>query len=390
MEIRQSLSLFVEWAASQAIEYISEDILKKYAIEKVGYWEAASNLPDRDREKLRALRMLCCFMKHEPFECRIPLLEHRFYTLLKNYIQLYLQWCENERGYRPTTIKSRQWILCRYDNFLYEKKLDINDVSVDINEEFFSSDACGNRISYKSTIRDMLQYMYDSGFLKKDLSPYVLKEPKRFRHQEIPTTYTTEEIKCILESIDRSTAKGKRDYLVVLLAAEYGMRASDIVRLSPGHIDWEDNAISFNQFKTGVRIQYPLLASVGNAIIDYLQNGRPKNGDDVIIVSHENLNKGKQLSSPTIHSIVTAGFRGARIPNWQNKKHGPHSLRFSLASNMLKQGIGFHVISSALGHASSESTKTYVKIDIERLRQCSLSIPAIHNIWLSAGKEMES
>ena len=79
----------------------------------------------------------------------------------------------------------------------------------------------------------------------------------------------------MLSAIDRSTRKGKRDYLVSLLAAEYGMRASDIVRLSLKHIDWERNTVSFSQYKTDVPVQYPLLSSVGNAIIDYLRHGRP-------------------------------------------------------------------------------------------------------------------
>jgi site-specific recombinase XerD len=148
------------------------------------------------------------------------------------------------------------------------------------------------------------------------------------------------------------------------------MRASDIVRLSLKHIDLERNTVSFSQYKTDVPVQYPLLSSVGNAIIDYLRHGRPTEVDDVIIVSHDHVTQGKLLSTPTIHSIVTAAFRRSQIQGWQKKKHGPHSLRFSLASNMLKQGIGYQVISTALGHSSTESTKNYVKIDIDCLREC--------------------
>ena len=134
-------------------------------------------------------------------------------------------------------------------------------------------------------------------------------------------------------------------------------------------------------------MQYPLLSSVGNAIIDYLRHGRPTEVDDVIIVSHDHVTRGKLLSTPTIHSIVTAAFRRSQIKGWQKKKHGPHSLRFSLASNMLKQGIGFQVISTALGHTSTESTKAYVKIDIDRLRECSLPVPNLNSYWYTERKE---
>jgi len=373
--------LFGEWANYQSIDRVSEEAIRAYAMEKTGCWEAAINLPKKDRITLRALRLLSNFLKGEPFERRTPLKEYRFYTILKDHLHTYLVWCEEEKGYRPTTIQYKFSILCRYDNFLHDKMLDLKDVTIELNEEFFASDTCGHRIIYKSAVRDMFQYLFDFNILDKDLSPYVLKESMRSKRLEIPTTYTTEEIKSLLGAIDRSTPKGKRDYLVVLLAAEYGMRASDIVRLSFRHIDWERNIVSFSQYKTDVPVQYPLLSSIGNAIIDYLRYGRPTEVDDVIIVNHDNVSRGKLLSTPTIHSIVTAAFRRSQIQGWQKKKHGPHSLRFSLASNMLKQGIGFQVISTVLGHSSTESTKAYVKIDIDRLRECSLPVPKLNSYW---------
>ncbi len=379
--------LFSQWAYRQSIDRISEKVIRTYTLEKTGCWEAAINLPDKDRITLRALRLLSNFLNGEPFEGRTPLKEHQFYTILKDHVHPYLRWCEEEKGHRPTTIQYKFWILCRYDNFLHDKMLDLKDVTIGLNEEFFASDVCGNRNSYKSTVREMYQYLFNFSILHKDLSPYVLKEPRRSRRAEIPTTYTTGEIKSLLGAIDRSTPKGKRDYLVVLLAAEYGMRASDIVRLSLKHIDWERNTVSFSQYKTDVPVQYPLLSSIGNAIIDYLRHGRPTVVNDVIILSHDHVTLGKLLSTATIHSIVTAAFRRSQIQGWQQKKHGPHSLRFSLASNMLKQEIGFQVISTALGHSSTESTKTYVKIDIDRLRECSLPVPSLNSYWYTERKE---
>lgn len=379
--------LFGYWADEHAIDCVSEKAIRAYSLEKTGCWESAINLPDKYRLTLRTLRLLNNFIQGEAFEGRTPLKAHQFYTILKDHVHSYLRWCEEVRGYRSSTIRYKFRILSRYDNFIHDKISDIHDVTIELNEEFFASDACGNRTSYKSTVREIFQYMFDFSILDKDLSLYVLKEPRRSKHHEMPTTYTTEEIKSLLGAIDRSTPKGKRDYLAVLLAAEYGMRASDIVRLSLKHIDWERNIISFSQYKTDVPVQYPLLSSVGNAIIDYLRHGRPTGASDVIIVSHEHITRSTPLSTATIHSIVTAAFRRSQIQGWQQKKHGPHSLRFSLASNMLKQGIGFQVISAALGHSSTESTKTYVKIDINRLRDCALPVPKLHSRWYTERKE---
>lgn len=378
--------LFGEWADDHVIDCICEEAIRAYSLERTGCWEAALNLPAKDRVILRALRLLNNFIKGDVFEGRTPLKEYRFYTSIKDHIHPFLCWCEEVKGYRPSTIQYKFWILCRYDNFLHNKALDIRDVNIGLNEEFFDSDACGNRVIFKTAIRQMYQYLFDFNFLNEDLTLYVLKEPTRSKHIEIPTTYTTEEIKSLLGGIDRSTPKGKRDYLVVLLAAEYGMRASDIVRLSLKDIDWEHNTVSFRQYKTDVPVQYPLLSSVGNAIIDYLRYDQLTKVDDVIIVSHDHFSRGKMLSTVTIHSIVTAAFRRSRIKGWQQKKHGPHSLRFSLASNMLKRGVSFQVISAILGHSSIDSTKAYVKVDIGRLRECSLPVPKLTSYWYTKGK----
>jgi len=71
-------------------------------------------------------------------------------------------------------------------------------------------------------------------------------------------------------------------------------------------------------------------------------------------------------------------MRLANIKNWKHKKHGPHSLRHSLATNMLKKNISMPVISTVLGHQNTESTKIYLSVDTDKLRQCPLPIPALH------------
>jgi site-specific recombinase XerD len=152
-------------------------------------------------------------------------------------------------------------------------------------------------------------------------------------------------------------------------------------------INWEKNIISIVQHKTGVPVEFPLLASVGNAIIDYLKHGRPVGGDDLIIVNHENTHKGQKLKSPTIHSIVSKAMSIANIANWKEKKHGPHSLRHSLATNMLKQNVAIPIISTILGHQSTESTKIYIGVDIPKLRLCSLPVPELRSIYFATGKE---
>ncbi|WP_296561788.1 tyrosine-type recombinase/integrase, partial [uncultured Acetobacterium sp.] len=87
--------------------------------------------------------------------------------------------------------------------------------------------------------------------------------------------------------------------------------------------------------------------------------------------------RGKKLCKTTIHSIVAKYMRLANISHWKEKKHGAHSLRHSLATNLLKKNVPISIISTVLGHQNTESTKGYLAVDINRLRECPLPIPAL-------------
>ena len=71
-----------------------------------------------------------------------------------------------------------------------------------------------------------------------------------YKRQKLPSAYTSEEIKKIVSSVDRSTTTGKRNYSIILLATMLGLRASDIANLKFENILWEDNAIRLIQHKT--------------------------------------------------------------------------------------------------------------------------------------------
>ena len=108
----------------------------------------------------------------------------------------------------------------------------------------------------------------------------------------------------IEESIDRSGSIGKRDYAMFLLATRLGLRASDIANLRFIDIDWENDEITITQYKTKKKITLPLLADIGNAIIDYLKYGRPKFTSQQVFIS------SRAPYKPATSSIVCGAIRG--------------------------------------------------------------------------------
>lgn len=197
---------------------------------------------------------------------------------------------------------------------------------------------------------------------------------KMHRKERIPSFYTAEEVAKVENSISRSSGVGKRNYAMVLLASRLGLRASDIAGLQFSNIDWDRNTITLVMQKTGKVIELPLLADVGNAIIDYLQNGRPQSFLQSVFLSSRApyVSATSQMVCNAINTIICQS--GIDVTA---KHHGPHSLRHSLASTMLENGAMMPVISESLGHRSTETTLTYLKIDIRSLQKCALPVPSV-------------
>lgn len=369
---------YVDFSEAVGFQYCDEIFGAHIIVDRFTHVEIAG---------LRAIRMLTSYQKDGDFEFRSPKIERVFYGYIGNNISAYLTYIRNVQHLSEHTISNKKQYLYEFFCYLMDHSLTLNELSLVVIEDFYSSMeySIATRHNCGSTLRIYFKYAYDSGFADNDNSIFVLKDNYN-HHSKLPTTYEESEISRIINAVERSSAIGKRDYLILLLAAEYGWRAKDIVSFRFDQIDWDKNVIDFNQHKTDVPVEYPLLSSVGNAIIDYLKNGRPITDAEEIIVSAETSKRGKPLTSPTIHSVVSQYIRKADIKNWSQKKHGPHSLRHSLATNMLKKNISLPIISTILGHQSTESTKVYLQVDTEKLRQCALPMPNMCSKYYKAGR----
>lgn len=224
-----------------------------------------------------------------------------------------------------------------------------------------------------SYLHVLFRFWYENHITTNDYEE-ILKAYRWRREERIPSFFNKEELMCIERSIDRGGSVGKRDYAMFLLASRLGLRASDIAKLKFANIDWEKNEITIIQYKTGKEIVLPLLTDIGNAIIDYLQYGRPKSTSQQIFIS------SRAPYKPATSSIVCGAIRkiieesGIAVGN---RHHGAHSLRHSLASCLINYETPIPVITGILGHESSTTTMTYLHLDINSLLKCSLPVPAV-------------
>ena len=137
---------------------------------------------------------------------------------------------------------------------------------------------------------------------------------------------------------------------------------------------WDKNLIHLEQYKTGKPVTIPLLPETGNAIIDYLKNDRPKS--ELRNIFLRLTPPYLALTTHQVRNIVTEYIQKAGVDRMDPyRKKGPHALRHSLAGRLLEKNTPLPIISSILGHASSESTAFYLGIDYTSLEQCALDVP---------------
>jgi integrase/recombinase XerD len=271
----------------------------------------------------------------------------------------------------------------RYLNLLYldlqQYGKSVSDINVPYLIQFLAGIEKRERgVTYKiiSILRVFFKYLCAQKILLDNREEYwssILKA-KPVRQPKVPSVYSVEEVEKMIGAIDRGSPVGKRNYAMILLAARYGLRISDIVGLRFCNIDWKNNYISLIQTKTKRNIKFPLSEEVGSAIIDYLQFGRLDVNEPYIFLSAA-APYGK-LSNAILFRVIGKSLQQAGIDTMERKR-GPHSLRHSLATNLLGLNEPLPVISEILGHSSTASTMFYLRVDFKQLQQCALDVPCV-------------
>lgn len=306
--------------------------------------------------------------KHRPkiFEGEIGLNIKRFISHRKNTFNL----CEN-------TISSYTIYLYSFYNFLTKIGLkQIEEIkSSDIVKYIEQIEPPGSAKLHVSLVllKLFLIYLYEQQILAVDHSLNIPKDNYK-KQAKLPSAFTHSEIKALLNAVDRGNPKGKRDYAILLMATKLGLRASDIRGIKFENLDWDRGLIILNQRKTGRPIELPLLPEIGNAMIDYLKHGRPISSDDNCFISI--LAPYQQIDANAIGNMVSKYIALANI-NCSGRKHGPHAIRHSFASELLRENVSMPLISAALGHKNMESTTIYLRIDATSLKKCALEVPSV-------------
>ncbi len=336
-----------------------------------------SNLTHYQKDHLR--HCLCLVLFYETGNIPIYINrkpQYEISNVFRPVIDEYLRYKKSMRV-SEITLNAHRWHLYQFSDYLVSRDLQSISFLSPLELMHYASDSFKNEPAAKNQsliiVRRFLNYLYDNNYIKRNLSQVVPKDNYR-QQAKLPSVYTKEEIRTILDSIDRSTSTGKRNYAILLFAIRLGMRASDISSLEFSHLNWSKNQISFTQKKTDRAVQLPLPSDVGESIINYIKNNRPISDDKHIFLSprHPHNPIDSQAISLLTRKIIASS--GVKIGN---RKSGPHALRHTMANFMINEGTTLPIIAEVLGHASVQTSMNYLRIDVESMRQCVMEVPLV-------------
>ncbi len=227
---------------------------------------------------------------------------------------------------------------------------------------------------YTSNLRVFLRYLYGSAQTASDLSRTVIG-PRIYDYEDIPSALRPEEVQKVLEVARQDLSPtGRRDYAMLMLLATYGLRAGEVIALRLEDLDWKKEVLRVRHSKTAAHSELPLLREPGEALLGYLQKGRPKSVyREIFLYAHAPYRPFKR-NATGLYSAVQYRLAAAGVTPCG--KRGPHAFRHARAVSLLRAAVSIKTIGDVLGHRSAHSTGVYLKLATQDLRAVGLEIPS--------------
>jgi site-specific recombinase XerD len=286
----------------------------------------------------------------------------------------YVDYLRRERGLAEATLAHRHLFPRRFLEERFRKKpVRLSHLKAQDLIRYIRKHAHEYSVQYRSNVvlvlRDFCRFLYLRGYIRNDIACSIPRIPA-WKPTCLPTYLEPPDVNRLLKTCKRDTPKGMRDYAILLLLVRLGLRAGEVRRLALDDIDWETGQITICG-KGGKRNRLPLPHDVGKALVQYLQHGRPPCSSRDVFIRTRAPHTGFQCSGP-ITKIVQQALEHAGL----NPPHkGPHLLRHTFATHLLRRGASLPEISKMLGHENPSSTLVYAHIDMINLREVAQPWP---------------
>ncbi|MHB8191054.1 MAG: tyrosine-type recombinase/integrase [Ferrimicrobium sp.] len=286
-------------------------------------------------------------------------------TPIELFIEGYRNYLDQERGFAPGTVRNYLGVAHAFVTHISTNgSFDLATLSAAQVSDFILAESRRGKVgSVKSTttrLRSLLRYAYLEGLTQNALAGAV-PSVACWRLSSLPKAMPTKDVAKLVKSCDHREAVGRRDFAILMLLWRLGLRAGEVARLELGDIDWRSGEVVIRG-KGNRNDKLPLPSDVGEAIVNWLQQGRPQCSDAAVFVRvHAPIGR---LSPGGITSVVRNGCKRAAVP-----LAGAHRLRHSAATEMLRSGSNLIEVGQVLRHRDRSTTAIYAKIDHRSLSE---------------------
>ena len=288
----------------------------------------------------------------------------------------YLQWMREHQHVAPGTIELRSHSISQFLRWLGPQATPQGclELTAEKIERFFLPYAQkmgrSARRSMQSALRTFLRFCLSQGYIQRPLE-HAVPTWRTYKLATVPRGVTDQQALKVLQSIDRNSSVGRRDYAICQLLYTYGVRGGQVRALRYEDIDWAHDQILFRASKHGKDSLLPLTVEIGESLLEYLKNVRPPSPDPHVFLTSR-APYHALLQSNALSAIVERCLRKADI---QVSSKGAHAFRHCFATRMLQQGHSLKAIADVLGHRHLGTTFIYTKVDFNSLRQVALPWP---------------
>ena len=287
----------------------------------------------------------------------------------------YEAWLREERGLASASIAALMWEARNFLRWQFDRAgaASLETLSIVDIDLYMDMRAPGLRrkslADVAERLRSVVRHLHRTGRIPTDLTPHIIG-PMLYAYEDVPSTLERSQIAAVLATTqeDRSP-RGLRDYAILQLLATYGLRESEICRLRLEDVNWRGEALRIRHTKTNAYSYLPLLAPVGEALLDYLRNGRPQvEGREIFIRSC-----APYIAMTNLYGMIRGRLSAAGVE--PPGKRGAHVFRHARAVEMLRASVPQKIIGDVLGHRSTESTNAYLQLATDDLRAVALDVP---------------
>jgi integrase/recombinase XerD len=219
-----------------------------------------------------------------------------------------------------------------------------------------------------TSLRSMVRFLEFEGRCSSGLSQAWPRVPN-WKQSPPSDVLTARECRELLQCVDRHCPSGQRDFAILRLMTDLGLRGAEIVELSLEDIDWRASTLVVRKNKERRERLLPLPPLVAKAIVSYLRTGRPSSLSRHVFLCHR-LPVGQPMTQERLRGAVRRVMRRSGLV-----AGGPHRLRHSFATRLHSRGASLKEVADVLGHQHFDTTAIYARVNLSQLRKVALPWP---------------